>query len=53
MALAWLVQFHGETVVAIPGATSVRQAEENAGAMSVRLGDDELARLDQLSRPFR
>lgn len=53
VALAWLVQCHGETVVAIPGATSVRQAEENAGAMRVRLGDDELARLDQLSRPFR
>lgn len=53
VALAWLVQCHGETVVAIPGATRVRQAEENAGAMSVRLGDDELARLDQLSRPFR
>ena len=51
-ALNWLVHFHGETVVAIPGATSVTQARENAGSMSFRLGETELKRLDELSRPF-
>ena len=52
VALNWLVRFHGETVVAIPGATSVRQAEENAGALDFELTAAELARLDELSRPF-
>jgi aryl-alcohol dehydrogenase-like predicted oxidoreductase len=53
VALSWLVNFHGETVVAIPGATSVAQARENAAAMGVRLDAADLARLDLLSRPYR
>lgn len=52
VALAWLVQFHGDVVVAIPGATKARHAEEAAGALGLRLTPDELARLDDLSRPF-
>lgn len=50
VALNWLIHFHGQAVVAIPGATKVRQAEESAGAMRFRLSDEEMARLDQLSR---
>jgi len=50
VALNWLMYFHGETVVVIPGATSVAQAAENAGAMRFRLSDAELHRLDELSR---
>jgi aryl-alcohol dehydrogenase-like predicted oxidoreductase len=53
VALSWLLHFHGETVVAIPGASRPRQAEEAAGAMAFRLADEEMARLDDLSRPFR
>jgi aryl-alcohol dehydrogenase-like predicted oxidoreductase len=53
VALSWLVSFHGETVVAIPGATSVVQARENAGAMGLRLAAADLARLDLLSRRYR
>jgi aryl-alcohol dehydrogenase-like predicted oxidoreductase len=53
VALNWLLHFHGETVVAIPGASRPRQAEEAAGAMAFRLADEEMARLDDLSRPFR
>ncbi len=52
VALNWLINFHGETVVAIPGATKVEQAEQNAGAMNFKLSDEELARLDELSRKF-
>jgi aryl-alcohol dehydrogenase-like predicted oxidoreductase len=40
-------------VVAIPGATSVAQARENAGAMGVRLDAADLARLELLSRRWR
>ena len=50
VALNWLIHFNGEIVVTIPGATKVRQAEESAGAMKFKLSDDELVRLDELSR---
>jgi aryl-alcohol dehydrogenase-like predicted oxidoreductase len=50
VALNWLINFNGEIVVTIPGATKVRQAAESAGAMSFRLSDAELVRLDELSR---
>ena len=53
VALNWLINFQGETVVAIPGASKVQQAEENAGAMKFRLSDEELTRLDKLTRDFR
>ncbi len=50
VALNWVIHFHGETIVTIPGATKVRQAQESAGAMKFKLAADELARLDELSR---
>jgi len=53
VALNWVISFHGDTVVTIPGATKVRQAEETAGAMHFRLSDAELGRLDELSRAIR
>jgi aryl-alcohol dehydrogenase-like predicted oxidoreductase len=52
IALAWLLQFHGDTVVAIPGASSVRQAQSNADAMNVKLTQTELRQLDEASRRF-
>ncbi len=51
-ALAWVLQRHGEAVVAIPGATTVEQARENAAAQELRLTDAEVSRLDELSRRF-
>ncbi len=53
IALNWLIHFHGDLVVTIPGATSRRQAEENAGALRFHLSDEDLARLDELSRNIR
>jgi aryl-alcohol dehydrogenase-like predicted oxidoreductase len=50
VALNWVINFNGESVVTIPGATKVKQAEEAAGAMNFRLSDDEMARLDGVSR---
>jgi aryl-alcohol dehydrogenase-like predicted oxidoreductase len=49
VALAWVIGFHGDAAVAIPGATSVAQAQSNAAAMQLRLSPAELARLDELS----
>ena len=51
VALAWLCQFH-KNVVAIPGASHVEQAVENAGALELTLSPQELEKLDQLSRQF-
>lgn len=53
VALNWVINFQGEIVVAIPGASKARQAEESAGVMSFRLSDEELSILDDLSRNFR
>lgn len=52
VALAWLCQFHGETVVVIPGASRPQQAEENAGALELALSQAEIGTLDKLSRRF-
>lgn len=53
VALNWLVNFHGDTVVAIPGATKLSQAQQNVGALGFTLTRDELDHLDAVSRPFR
>lgn len=47
VALAWLI--HKPNVVAIPGASSVRQLEENAAAADLELSDDDDARLTALA----
>jgi aryl-alcohol dehydrogenase-like predicted oxidoreductase len=52
VALSWLVTFHGDTVVAIPGATKTKHVEENVAAMNLQLSKSELEKLDELSRRF-
>lgn len=49
VALNWLIHFHGEAIVAIPGATSIEQARQNAEAMHFSLGQEEMDRLDKLT----
>jgi aryl-alcohol dehydrogenase-like predicted oxidoreductase len=53
VALNWVIHFHGDIIVTIPGATKVSQAQESAGAMTFKLNDEELARLHELSRDYR
>jgi aryl-alcohol dehydrogenase-like predicted oxidoreductase len=53
IALNWLIHFHGNTVVAIPGATKEIHAKENTGAMSFKLTDEDMARLDKESSIFK
>jgi aryl-alcohol dehydrogenase-like predicted oxidoreductase len=50
VALNWLVNYQGDTVVAIPGASKVHHAEQNAGALNFRLSGEVMAQLDDLSR---
>jgi aryl-alcohol dehydrogenase-like predicted oxidoreductase len=47
VSLAWLIR--KPNVVAIPGASSVYQLEENVAAGDIALSDEESARLDSLS----
>jgi len=47
VSLAWLVR--KPNVVAIPGASSVQQLEENVAAADMSLSDGEVRRLDSLS----
>jgi aryl-alcohol dehydrogenase-like predicted oxidoreductase len=51
-ALNWLLHFQGQTVVAIPGATSAFQAKENAGAANFALTPEDQDRLNRASRDF-
>ena len=53
VALAWLVTVHGDTVVAIPGASRVGHVQDNVGAMHLTLSERETRRLDELSQRFR
>lgn len=51
IALAWLI--HDPQVIAIPGAKSVEQVEENAAAADIALSDAEWAQLRDAARAFR
>ena len=53
VALNWLIQYNGETVVAIPGATKEIHVKENCGAMSFNLSDEDMDRLDNVSSIFK
>jgi aryl-alcohol dehydrogenase-like predicted oxidoreductase len=49
VALAWLVTYYGEAVVAIPGASRPEHAAEAAAAMDVHLSAAEVERIDHIS----
>ena len=53
VALNWMINFHGNTVVAIPGATKEIHVRENTGAMTFRLSDQDMDRLDRVSSIFK
>ena len=53
VALNWLIQFIGDIVVAIPGATKAKHAEENTGAMRLRLSAEDMRLLDEVSEGFK
>jgi aryl-alcohol dehydrogenase-like predicted oxidoreductase len=53
VALNWVISFHGDAIVTIPGATRVSQAVESAGALKFKLSASELVQLDELSKTYR
>lgn len=51
MALAWILRLPGITS-ALTGASSVRQIEDNVGALkNLEFSDEELSRIDHLTKP--
>lgn len=48
LALAWLLA-RGDDIVPIPGTKRIAYLEENAGALSVRLTPEDLARIDEIA----
>jgi aryl-alcohol dehydrogenase-like predicted oxidoreductase len=50
VALNWVINSQGDSVVTIPGVTKTSQAQESAGAMKFILSNDEIAHLSELSR---
>jgi aryl-alcohol dehydrogenase-like predicted oxidoreductase len=53
IALNWLINFHGDIVVAIPGATKESHAMENTGAMNFIMTPEDLSLLDKKSAMFK
>jgi len=53
IALNWVINYHGDAVVAIPGATKETHVKENTGAMGFRLSDEDMLRLDKVSAIFK
>ena len=49
VALAWLVSYYGDKVVAIPGASRSEQAAEAMAAMDLRLTEAEMASIERSS----
>ncbi|MCK5239141.1 MAG: aldo/keto reductase [Candidatus Thorarchaeota archaeon] len=49
VSLSWNTNYHGETIVAIPGASKPIQSQQNAGAMKVNLSSEEMEHLSNLS----
>ncbi len=53
VSLNWLINFHGDVVVAIPGATKEHHARENTGAMGFNLTSDDMTLLEKESAIFK
>jgi aryl-alcohol dehydrogenase-like predicted oxidoreductase len=53
VALNWVINSQGDSVVTIPGVTKASQAQENAGAMKFKLSGDKFTRLDELSQAIQ
>jgi len=49
VSLSWATNYHGDTIVAIPGASKTYQAEQNAAAMHVSLSSEQMETLSAVS----
>ncbi|NHI88099.1 MAG: aldo/keto reductase [Candidatus Thorarchaeota archaeon] len=49
IALSWTTTYHGDTIVAIPGASKTYQAEQNAKAMRIQLTSEQKEAISSIS----
>ncbi|NOU74288.1 aldo/keto reductase [Paenibacillus sp. LMG 31458] len=49
IALNWMINAHGETVFAIPGASKIHHAQENVKAMQFKLTNTEIHTISEIS----
>jgi len=50
VALSWVINQHGDVILAIPGATKTEQVYQNIGALTLKLTSEEMTVLDKESR---
>lgn len=50
IALNWVIHYAGDRIVAIPGASKTEHIAQNVNAMNLKLTDDEMKKLDEMSR---
>ena len=50
VVLSWVINYLGDAIVAIPGASKTEHVLQNVGAMDLKLTKDEMTKLDELSR---
>ncbi|MCH4167890.1 MAG: aldo/keto reductase [Streptococcaceae bacterium] len=53
IALNWLINAQGDTVLAIPGASKLQQAQENVGTLNFELSRKDIARLNDISQNLK
>lgn len=49
VTLSWTINYHGDTIITIPGATKTYQAEQNAEAMKLSLSSEQMETISTLS----
>jgi diketogulonate reductase-like aldo/keto reductase len=49
VTLSWTINYHGDTVITIPGATKTYQAKQNAEAMKLSLSSEQMETISSLS----
>jgi aryl-alcohol dehydrogenase-like predicted oxidoreductase len=53
ITLNWTTTYHGDTIIAIPGASKAYQAEQNAEAMRISLSSEQKEAISSLSLEIR
>jgi aryl-alcohol dehydrogenase-like predicted oxidoreductase len=53
ITLNWLIHFNGEMIFAIPGATKIKQAADNAATLNFTLSSQDLQALGEITRTFK
>lgn len=53
IALNWVINFHGNSIFAIPGATKFKQVIDNIDSMKIKLSTSDLDSLDNVSKHYK